>query len=99
MTVQEENKALRERITQYEKVLKEILIGPYMAGTILAKDFMGLYKVETDQGQEVILVRECATSTLEYVLEHPEEREESNPQDAFLRLIAGLGSDFDIDKV
>ena len=44
-------------------------------------------------------VRECATGTLEYVMEHPEEREKTTPQDAILRLIAGLGSDFDIDKV
>ena len=55
MTIQEENHALRERIQQYEKILKEIMVGPYLAGTILAKDGMGLYKVETDQGQEVIL--------------------------------------------
>lgn len=44
-------------------------------------------------------VRECATGILEYVMEHPEEREESIPQNAFLKLIAKLGSDLDIDKI
>ena len=55
MTLQEENKQLREQLKKYESLIEKMIDGPYTSGTIISKDFKGMYRVSLDNGNEKIL--------------------------------------------
>ena len=55
MTLQEENKQLRERLEEYEALIQKMMDGPYTSGTIVSKDFKNMYRVSLDSGEERIL--------------------------------------------
>ena len=55
MTLQEENKQLRERLKEYEALIQKMMDGPYTSGTIVSKDFKNMYRVSIDNGDEKIL--------------------------------------------
>ena len=55
MTLQEENKQLREQLEKYEALIEKMIDGPYTSGTIVSKDFKGMYRVSLDNGNEKIL--------------------------------------------
>ena len=55
MTLQEENKQLRERLEEYEALIQKMMDGPYTSGTIISKDFKNMYRVSLDSGEERIL--------------------------------------------
>ena len=55
MTLQEENKQLREQLKKYEALIEKMIDGPYTSGTIISKDFKGMYRVSLDSGNEKIL--------------------------------------------
>ena len=55
MTLQEENKQLRERLGEYEALIQKMMDGPYTSGTIISKDFKNMYRVSLDSGEERIL--------------------------------------------
>ena len=40
MTLQEENKQLREQLKEYEALIEKMIDGPYTSGTIISKDFL-----------------------------------------------------------
>ena len=45
MTLQEENKQLRERLEEYEALIQKMMDGPYTSGTIVSKAFKNMYRV------------------------------------------------------
>ena len=55
MTLQEENKELREKLKDYEDLLLKMMEGPYSSGTVISKTALGMYRVATDGGTEVII--------------------------------------------
>lgn len=55
MTLQEENRQLRERLKKYEALLQKTMDGPYTSGTVISKDFKNMYRVLSDSGDEKIL--------------------------------------------
>ena len=55
MTLQEENRQLRERLKEYEALLQKTMDGPYTSGTVISKDFKNMYRVLSDSGDEKIL--------------------------------------------
>lgn len=55
MTLQEENKELRDKLNEYENLLLKMMEGPYSSGTVISKTALGMYRVATDGGTEVII--------------------------------------------
>ena len=46
---------LREKVSQYEQLLQEMMEGPSISGTIISKNALNLIRVKTDDGKEVLL--------------------------------------------
>jgi hypothetical protein len=42
MTLQEENKELREKLKDYEDLLLKMMEGPYSSGTVISKTALGM---------------------------------------------------------
>ena len=55
MTLQEENKELRNKLDEYEKLLVSMMEGPFASGTIVSKTALNLYRIAGDDGKEVIM--------------------------------------------
>jgi len=55
MTLQEENRELREKIEQYEELLEEINNGPQHSGTISSRVALNMVRVTSDDGDDHIL--------------------------------------------
>ena len=56
MTIQEENQKLREKIKDYEEMIEEMMMGPYVSGTIISKTAMNMFRVISDEGKELLLI-------------------------------------------
>ena len=56
MTIQEENVKLREKLSEYEKLIEEIMEGPYISGTIVSRTAMNMFRVASDEGKELLLM-------------------------------------------
>lgn len=55
MTLSEENKELREKISEYEDLILKMMEGPYASGTVISKTALNMYRVATDEGREIII--------------------------------------------
>ena len=55
MTLQEENRELREKIAEYEELIEEITNGPQQSGTISSKIGLNMVRVTSDDGDSRIL--------------------------------------------
>ena len=55
MTYQEENKELRERISQYEALLEKVVSAPFSEGTIVSESVDGMCRVKRKGGDSLIL--------------------------------------------
>lgn len=55
MTLQEENRELRDKISQYEELIEEISNGPCKSGTISSKIGLNMVRVTSDDGDDHIL--------------------------------------------
>lgn len=51
----EEIVELREKVSQYEQLMEEMMEGPSISGTIISKNALNLIRVKTDDGKEVLL--------------------------------------------
>lgn len=55
MTLQEENRELREKLESYEEIILKMLDGPFISGTIISKTALNLYRIASDEGKEIIM--------------------------------------------
>lgn len=63
MNIREENEQLREKIDKYEKMLDQVMEGPFYSGVIASKPVEGLYRVVSDEGKELIISAHPNVST------------------------------------
>ena len=56
MNTIEENKKLREKLSEYEQLLEKMMEGPYISGTIASKSALSMFRVVSDDGKELLLV-------------------------------------------
>lgn len=56
MTLQEENKELRERLEEYEAIINDMMAGPYHEGLVISNEWQNMFRVNSG-GEDVIIPR------------------------------------------